>query len=253
MILGIIQARMNSKRLPGKVLKPLEGEPMLFRQYERVRRSQELNRLVVATSDAVSDNVIERMCQQKNIPCFRGSEEDVLDRFYQVACQFAPSHVVRLTADCPLSDPDLIDQVVRFHIKGNYDYTSNTIAPTYPDGLDVEVVRWIALETTYREAKLPSEREHVTSFLYNHPERFRLGNFIGLHALGHLRWTVDESADYLFAKKIYGALYQSHPNFSTSDILDCLAKHPKWGNINSHIRRDEGYAISLKKDKEYFK
>src|SRR5215831_8692767 len=174
MILGILQARASSRRLPGKVLKPILGRPMLERQIERVRRSRRMDRLTVATSTDASDDAIAALCQALTVDCFRGSLEDVLDRFYQAARQYAPRAVVRLTGDCPLTDPRVIDELIETHCREGYDYTANVLPPRQiPDGLDVEVIAMSCLETTWREAKLPSEREHVTPFIYNHRERFR--------------------------------------------------------------------------------
>jgi len=250
MILGILQARVASTRLPRKVLKEILGEPMLWRQIERLQKSKTVDALVVATSLDPGDDEIERLCRSHGVLCRRGSPEDVLDRFYQVVREFRPRHIVRLTGDCPLCDPGLIDQVTQFHLGGNYDYTTNTLEVTYPDGLDVEVMRAPALQRAHREAALKSEREHVTAFIYKHPERFRIGSFKGSSDLSRHRWTVDEAADFEFVKRIYEALYPSNPNFSYRDILKLLEVHPEWVNLNAHIKRDEGYEISLRKDRE---
>lgn len=250
MILGILQARVASTRLPKKVLKEILGEPMLWRQIERLQRSKTLDTLVVATSLDPSDDEIEVLCRKRGVLCRRGSLEDVLDRFYQVVREFQPHHIVRLTGDCPLCDPSLMDQVVQFHLEGKYDYTTNTWELTYPDGLDVEVVCAPAFERAYQEAKLKSEREHVTSFIYSHPERFRIGNFKGSTDLSRHRWTVDEAADFEFVKRVYEKLYPENPQFSCHDILKLLKVHPEWVHLNAHIKRDEGYEISLQNDKE---
>ena len=174
MILGILQARASSRRLPGKVLKPILGRPMLERQIERLRRARRLDGLVVATSTDAGDDAIDALCRSLGVECFRGSLEDVLDRFYRAVLRHAPQSAVRLTADCPLADPAVIDRLVELHAAGGYDYTSNTLVRTYPDGLDAEVVALPCLEAAWREAALPSEREHVTPFIYNRPQRFRL-------------------------------------------------------------------------------
>jgi len=165
MILAILQARVSSTRLPGKVLKPILGMPMLLRQIERVKQAKLIEQLLVATSDDKSDDPIEQLCRENDIACFRGSLDDVLDRFYQAAKPYQPDHIVRLTGDCPLIDPQLIDEVVVFCLSGDYDYVSNAFEPTYPDGLDVEVFRFPCLQQAWEEAELPSEREHVTLFI----------------------------------------------------------------------------------------
>lgn len=249
MILAVLQARFSSSRLPGKVLMDLLGEPMLYRQVERILRSKRIDSLVVATSSEGSDDQVWQMCLDKGLDCFRGSLEDVLDRFYQVARQLAPEHVVRLTGDCPLTDPVVIDGVVELHLTEGNDYTSNTIEPTFPDGLDVEVITWDALRTAWERASLPSEREHVTSYVHKRPDQFRLGNYryIG-RDLSELRWTVDEPEDFLFVQKVYEALYPKNSAFTTADALNLLSQQSELVEINKGFKRNEGYAKSLEKD-----
>ena len=242
-ILGLLQARTSSSRLPGKVLKPILGEPMLVRQLERVSRAQSLDHLIVATSSDPSDDAIEALCRSANVACFRGSLDDVLDRFYQAALAFRPfrpGHIVRLTGDCPLADPDLIDRVVSFHLAGDYDDSGNAVVATFPDGLDVEIVRFSILEQAWQEAVRPFDREHVTMFIHAHPERFRIGSYENPINLSHLRWTVDEAEDFALVTAIYEALYPKNPAFTTADILDLLARRPELSNMNQRIERFEG-------------
>ena len=248
MILAILQARVSSTRLPGKVLKPILGVPMLMRQVERINRAKLFDRFLVATSVHPTDDPVEELCRTQGIECFRGSLDDVLDRFYQAARPYRPDHVVRLTGDCPLADPELIDEVIAYHLKGDFDYTSNTLEPTYPDGLDVEVFRWTCLEEAWKEAGLPSQREHVTPFIYLQPERFKLGSVKGNSDLSSLRWTVDEYVDFELVTKIYEALYPSKPCFNMRDILELLKQHPELNCINNHLRRNEGLEKSLRED-----
>ncbi len=250
MNLAIIQARMSSTRLPGKVIKSILGQPLLIRLVERVKRSNQLDNIVVATSREVTDDVIAELCEQHSIQCYRGSLEDVLDRFYQAASLFCPSNIIRITGDCPLVDPELIDKIIQFHEDGGFDYTSNTIEPTFPDGLDVEVFKYYCLKQAWQESKLPSEREHVTPFFYNNPQRFKLGNFKGQRDLSHLRWTVDNHEDFILVSRIYQELYPSNSNFTTKDILSFITKYPEVNNINSNFQRNEGYLVSLKNDLE---
>jgi spore coat polysaccharide biosynthesis protein SpsF len=172
----------------------------------------------------------------------------VLDRFYQASQAFRPDHIVRLTADCPLTDPVLIDEVIDFYLKGNFDYASNSVKATYPDGLDMEIFRFSCLESAWREADMPSQREHVTSFIYQHPQRFNLGQYESDVDLSHLRWTVDEPKDFELVSMIYEALYQENPNFSTQDILRLLDLHPEWAHWNTQHQRNEGYKKSLEAD-----
>lgn len=232
---------MSSTRLPGKMLKPILGRPMLARQLERLARMRLVGCLVVATSDMRDDNEIEALCGDLGVTCYRGALDDVLDRVYLAAKNHSPEHVVRLTGDCPLADPALIDALIAFHCEGGYDYSSNTLTPTWPDGLDAEVCRFSALESAWQEAQGAAVREHVTPFLYNHPERFRMGDFRNSVDLSSLRWTVDEPEDFDFVERVYQALYPGNPSFTTDDILALLDYNPDLSAINNRFRRNEGY------------
>lgn len=253
MNLAILQARISSSRLPGKVLKPILGKPMLLRQIERVGRAKKIDHLVVATSLDKSDDEIEKNCKTTNIDCFRGSLDDVLDRFYQAAKKYNPEHIVRLTGDCPLADPEVIDGIIKMHIEGGYDYTSNGIIRTLPDGLDVEIFTYKALKESWHESFLPSHREHVTGFINSKPDRYSLGSYTKNTDLSHLRWTVDEELDFVLVEKIYNELYPENPNFTTSDILELLERKPELKVINAQYKCNEGLEKSLKKDQEYLR
>lgn len=221
MILAILQARMSSTRLPGKVMRPLAGEPMIGRQIERLRRAASLDRLVVATSTGGEDDALAVYCEGLGAPVFRGALDDVLGRFAAAVERFGPADaVVRLTADCPLADPDVVDEVVRTHLADGADYTSNVLPNrTFPKGLDVEAVRTASLMAAAREAADPYEREHVTPFLYRRPERFRIASVERSPSLAHLWWTVDTPEDYAFVSKVYDALYAANPTFTSEDVL----------------------------------
>jgi spore coat polysaccharide biosynthesis protein SpsF len=248
MVLAILQARLSSSRLPGKVLKPILGMPMLARQIERIWRAKSIDNLLIATSTDPTDDGIEELCKKINIECFRGSLDDVLDRFYQAAQLYSPKHIVRLTGDCPLCDPDLIDRVIEFHLAGDFDYTSNTIEPTYPDGLDVEVVRLSCLEQVWHCAKRPSQREHVTLFIHQNPDLFKLGNYKNTIDLSDLRWTVDEPLDFDLVSEIYAALYPQKSDFTTQDVLSLLEINPQLKYTNLYYQRNEGLQKSLHLD-----
>lgn len=248
MVLGLLQARFSSSRLPGKVMLPVLGRPMLCRQLERLRRARRLDGLVVATSLSPTDDPIAHLAVEEGLPVVRGSLEDVLDRFYRAAQPYTPQHVVRLTGDCPLADPALVDAIVAAHLDGDLDYTSNALEPTFPDGLDVEVVRFACLEEAWREATLPSQREHVTPFVHGRPDRYRLLSFKGAEDLSALRWTVDEPDDFELVRTIYEELYPGNPTFSTRDILALLDRRPELKTVNTTHRRNEGYARSLARD-----
>ncbi len=251
MILAVLQARMSSSRFPGKVLAPLLGEPMLFRQIERIRRARSIDDLVVATSTDESDRPLAEACAARGVKVARGSLGDVLDRFVTAARPFAPEAVVRLTGDCPLADPAVIDAVVARFRSGAFDYASNVEPATYPDGLDVEVVRMSALVRAHQDACLPSEREHVTPYVRNHPEIFPRANVENPVNLAHLRWTVDEPADLVFVEEVYRRLYPANPAFTTGDILELLDRDPRLADINAGFERNAGMAKSLIADRDF--
>jgi spore coat polysaccharide biosynthesis protein SpsF len=250
-ITALLQARTSSRRLPGKVLADLHGRPMLERQIERVSRSTHIERLIVATSDDASDDAIAALCRELGVGCFRGSLDDVLARFYAAACSLSPrpEHIVRLTGDCPLADAALIDRLIAFHLEASADYSSNALERRFPQGLDAEVIRFSALEAAQREATLPSEREHVTPFLYRRPERFRIASMRGERELGALRWTVDELADLRFVRRVFAALYPSDPAFSWLDVLALVERDPTLAQENAAVDPSEGWRRSLEADK----
>mgnify|MGYP006413364719 CR=1 FL=1 len=248
MILAILQARQTSTRLPQKVLLPILGKPMLIRQIERIKNAKNIDQLIVATSTDRSDTQIYNLCKINKIPCFRGNLNDVLDRFYQASKIFKAKHIVRLSGDCPLIDPSVIDNVINLYFSKNYDYVSNTITPTFPDGLDVEIFNKKSLKTSWEKASLPSEREHVTPFIIKNKKLFNIGNFKNKIDLSHLRWTVDEKEDFDFVTKVYDHLYPKNSKFDTQDILHLIKKIPSLRKINDKYNRNEGYKISLNKD-----
>jgi len=245
MILALLQARVSSSRLPGKVLKPILEQPMLFRQIERLVRCRRIDRLVVTTSTDPSDDPLVAECTRRNISVHRDSLFDVLERFASAARVFRPNIVVRLTGDCPLADWELIDQAIDAFQAGGYDYLTNAEPPTYPDGLDVEVVSEKALLDAAVTAQLPSEREHVTLFIRNHPERFNIGRLTQSMDLSFHRWTVDDPEDLDLVQRIYEALYPANAAFTTADVLAFLQSNPELMAINSHIERDAGLRKSL--------
>ena len=245
-VVGIVQARMGSTRLPGKVLIEIAGRPMLWHVVNRVGQAKMLNTVVVASSDDSSDDAVVAFCRQERIPCFRGNEDDVLDRYYQAAKWMNADVIVRITADCPLIDPDIVDEVVRVYMNGNNDYVSNANPPTYPDGLDTEVFSFQALELACREAKWLSEREHVTPYIRKHPELFRTGNVAYSEDLSHMRWTVDEPQDLEFVRAVYSSLGSA--SFRLADVLNLLRKHSELMEMNAGIGRNEGFQKSVRMD-----
>jgi len=247
---AIIQARSGASRLPGKVLLEVMGKTILEYVIERVGKAECVEDIVVATSCNKKDSKIEDLADRLRIKVYRGSEEDVLDRFYQAAGIFKIGHIIRITADCPLIDPDIIDKAVRLYFKSNADYCSNTLEETFPDGEDVEVFSRDALNRAWEEASLMSEREHVTPYIKKHPEKFKLASFKNKKNLSGKRWTLDEARDFKFIKAVLEMLYPTSPDFHLADILDIVRRNPYLESMNSGIIRNEGYLTSLAKDKQ---
>ncbi len=237
-ITAIIQARMGSTRLPGKVLKKIKNKTILEYQLERVRRAALINETIVATSTNDIDNVIVELCNELGVRVYRGSETDVLSRYYEAAIESGAEVVVRLTSDCPLIDPEVIDQVIKLYLDyTDVDYVSNAIERTFPRGLDTEVFSMEALQVTFKNAVLPSEREHVTAYMYSHPERFNLLNFSSERDLSKHRWTVDTIEDFELIERILTSLYPHNPHFTFHDVLHLLDENPSWALINGHIEQ----------------
>jgi glutamate-1-semialdehyde aminotransferase/spore coat polysaccharide biosynthesis protein SpsF (cytidylyltransferase family)/predicted dehydrogenase len=246
-VVAIIQARMGSTRLPGKSMAEIEKRPMLWHVVQRVKRATLVDRVVVATSTSPADDAIENMCRENGVPCYRGSESDVLDRFYVAAHAEKASQVVRITADCPLIDPEVIDRVVRRFQRGDLDYASNAMVRNYPDGLDTEIFSFSALERAWHEATKTSEREHVTPYLRS--EKFRVANVEnGSTSLyQRYRWTVDEAEDLEFIRAVYKA-FRGKDNFGMKDVLELIEKTPGLEKMNSEIVSNRGYYKSLFED-----
>lgn len=247
--LVIIQARCGSSRLPGKVMKDLCGEPMLLRMIERVQRSNAIDEVMVATTIEREDLPVVALCAEHNIRVFSGSENDVLDRFYQAARLLDPEFVVRLTGDCPCVDPLVLDQAIAAMDESS-DYLAMS-SKTFPDGMGVEIVRFSALEKSWREANLKSEREHVTQYIIKHKDLFACQDFVsplGFH--GDERWTVDEPEDFELITKIFENFFKDGVvvPFEYGDILRFLDANPELRKINSCYSRDEGLAKSLRED-----
>lgn len=226
-MLAILQARTSSSRLPGKVLMDLAGAPMIVRQIERLRRSRAITRIVIATSELASDDPLQAVGDGIGVEVFRGPLEDVLARFAGAVARFASpqAHVMRLTADCPLADPALIDAAAALHLAACADITTVQKTWSFPKGLDAEIVRTTALLAAHAEAADPHEREHVTPFLYRRPERFAVAGLTRDPPL-RWRWTVDTREDFAFVEAVYRDLHPQNPAFSSADILAWQAAHP---------------------------
>jgi len=239
---------MRSTRLPKKVLLPLGNKTILENVVDRVRQAKTIGQVIVATSTEPDDDAIAKLCEEKGIQYFRGSHEDVLDRYYQTAKKFNAEHICRITADCPLIDPAVLDEAVKQYQKGGYDQVSNSHpVATYPDGFDTWIFSFAALEKSWQEAKLPSEREHVTSYMWNHPEKFKIFNVKNKVDWSGYRLTIDEDRDYEALKIIV----EQVKDLTMENIVKFLDEHPEVKKINAPIERDEGYRKSLEEDKKF--
>jgi len=243
---AIIQARMGSTRLPGKIMKEVCGRPLLWHLLSRLKYSKRIKKIVVAIPTLKQDDIIEKNVRKWGFDVFRGDPNDLLDRYYKAARKFKANTIVRITADCPLIDPKIVDMVLKEYSSGNFDVVKTD--ETFPDGLDAATFSFAAIEKAWKEARLPSEREHVGTYILNHPEMFRIKIITNNEDLGYMRWTVDEERDYQFVKAVFERLYEGGKMFYMKDVLDLLKKEPKLQDINKNIIRNEGYLKSLKED-----
>jgi spore coat polysaccharide biosynthesis protein SpsF len=233
----VVQARMNSTRLPGKVLLPLAEEPLLLRMYERISAAKNVGQIVVAITNDESDDKLITLCKKHSIKTFRGSTEDLLDRHYKAAKKFDAEVVIKIPSDCPLIDPEIIDKVTLYYInnRGKFDFVSNLHPPSYPDGNDVEIMTIETLETAWLNSKKYFEREHSTPYIWENPDKFRIGNVAwetGLDYSMTYRLTIDYKEDYEFIKKVYDELYPKNKMFGLNDILLLLEEKPEIKKIN---------------------
>lgn len=236
-IVGIVQARMGSTRLPGKVLRNIVGSTMLAHVLQCVKQAALIDEVLVATTVESADEAIVVECKHLGVPVFRGDEQDVLDRYYRAAQICQAEVIVRITSDCPLIDPETIDHVTREFLTSRcLDYASNTLSPrTFPRGLDVEVILFDALERAWREDDNPAWREHVTPYIYRHPEKFKLHAVANDVDYSHMRWTVDTAEDLDFVRRIYD--HFGHARFSWHEVLTVLEQHPEWMELNRHVQQ----------------
>lgn len=245
----ITQARTGSNRLPGKVLKEIHGKTLLQIHLERLSHCKNIDHLIVATTTSEEDEKIYNFAKDRGFKSYRGSEDDVLDRFYQAAKPLKPDWIVRVTSDCPLLDPDLVDHVIDFARKKGVDYASNTIEANYPDGQDIEVFTFSALKKAWDHAQKSSEREHVTPYIRNHSdmmggELFTAANFPSEQDYSKIRMTVDEPEDFELIKKL---IHKLGTDRTWKEYTDYIIEH-NLGSMNQSIQRNEGYLKSLKED-----
>jgi len=249
----IIQARYSSTRLPGKVLKKVLEKPLLWYIIKRIEQVKTPNTLIIATGDVDANKPIINFAKKYNLNYSIGNEDDVLDRYYQTAKENNGDIIVRITADCPLTDPKLIDRGLDIILNDNYDYVSNVRPATYPDGFDIEIFSFKALETAWKEAKLPSEREHVTPYIWKNPDKFPAKNYEFKVDVHTIRLTVDNPEDFILISKIIEEFQDSWENFQAEDVVNYLTQNPELLEINAQLVRNEGFLKSLEEDKKFLK
>lgn len=241
-VVCIVQARVGSTRLPGKVLKKICGKTILEHDIDRLRRFKEIDKIVIATTTLEKDNAIVEECERLGVMYFRGSEDDVLSRYYYAAKENNADIVVRITSDCPLIDPEISENIIKYYIdnKNKYDYVSNTIDRTYPRGLDTEVFSFKVLERAFKEAVSLRDKEHVTPYIWNNPQIFKLAQYKNHEDYSHLRWTLDTEEDFELINKIYNLLYPNmNSKFQFDNILDLYDKYPELKSINVNVKQKE--------------
>ncbi len=240
----IIQARMGSTRLPGKVMLPLIGEPVLYRIVERILDCKYVDEIVVATTKEIQDDPIVQLGQRMKVGVYRGSEDNILSRYYEAATEFKFDIVIRITSDCPLIDPQILDDMIKKFKKLNShrrkcDYLSNVLIRTFPRGIDAEIFWYDILRKAFNEANKNYQREHVTPFIRENPKRFQLINYSNSKDQSQHRWCLDEKDDYNFISKIYEHLYPLNPKFRLNDVIEILNQRPDLITINAHIKQKE--------------
>jgi spore coat polysaccharide biosynthesis protein SpsF len=235
-VVAIIQARMGSTRLPGKVLKDVEGETVLARVVNRLRRARLIHEVLVATTDRPADDVIVQHCRSLSVSVSRGDQEDVLDRYFRAAQLAKADIVVRITSDCPLIDPEITDKTIAAFLAARPDYASNALDRTYPRGLDTEVMFFATLARAWQQARKPYERTHVTPYIYEHPAEFKLLSVTGDENYSHLRWTVDTPEDLELIRAIYSRL-KDKPAFLWQDALDVVNREPALSELNRFVKQ----------------
>ena len=242
-IAAIVQARMTSTRLPGKVLMEIVGKPMLWHVVNRLKFSKKLDNIILAIPNTKENDILEKFAKNNKIKYFRGSEEDVLSRYYEAAKKFDIDVVVRITSDCPLIDPEIVDVVIERHLKSNADYTANILKRTFPKGLDTEVFSFEVLEKAYQKAKEMYQREHVTPYIYENSSIFKLQNIEADDKLRQpeLRLTVDTKKDLKLVREIYRHLYKPEEIFYIEEIVDLFKEHPELLKINQNVHQKNLY------------
>ena len=249
MIGCIIQARTGSSRLPGKVLMKLDKNyTVLDYVTKQLSFCKLIDKMIIATTNLEQDDIIEQAAKKLRIECFRGDSDNVLDRYYRCAKKFEIDNILRITSDCPLIDPEIVDRVIEKYLTREYDYVSNTLIRTFPDGTDAEIFSFNVLEKAWKNATLSSEKEHVTLYIINKKVGYRLGNLENDEKVGRQRWTLDRIEDFELIKKIIERI-DKRP-ILMKDVLDLLSNEPELIKINAHIPANEGMLKSLKRDED---
>lgn len=239
---AIIQARCGSTRFPNKVFALIDGKPLLWHVVNRLKYATKIDDIIVATTVSEKDDKIEEWCKENNVHCFRGSEENVLNRYYSASEAYPSDYVVRITADDPFKEPKVIDAVITKLIEEGYDHVTNNLPPSFPEGLDCEAFKKSALDRSEKEAETAFEREHVTQYIYHHPEFFKIGNVSNDENLSYLRWTVDKDVDFEMVKAVYAHRNPGNKGILLMDeILDILKANPEIEKINSEVERSAMY------------
>ncbi len=239
---AIIQARCGSTRLPGKIFMAINGKPLLWHVVNRLKYAELIDDIIVATTKDSKDDATEEWCNENEIKCYRGSEDDVLNRFYNAAVAFPCDVIVRVTADDPFKEPTIVDKIIKKLIDENLDLSCNVFPPSFPEGLDCEVFTFNVLEKMEKTTNNPYDREHVTPYIYNHPEKFKIGNLTSSRQLSNYRWTIDNKEDY----EMVNAIYEKRKNgqeeiLLMEEILEILEENPELASINSDVKRSAMY------------
>ena len=249
-VVAIVQARMRSTRFPGKVMREIVGKPVLWHVINRLKKAKLIDKIIVATTDSESDRAVLKLAEDCGIDSYAGSQDDVLDRYYQVSKEYDAEIIVRVTADCPLIDPQIVDKVISHYLenKDKLDYVRSGLS--FPDGVgDTEVFSFATLGKACKEARLLSEREHVTPYIWKNPEIFRIATVENDEDLSDMRLVLDDGNDFLVVTEIFSNLYKEDEVFHLKDIFNFLSKTPELLELNKRTIRNEGYLKSVAKDK----
>ena len=244
----IIEARTGSTRLPNKVLAKIEDRPMIFYVINRAKKIKSVEQILLSTTKEKNDQVLLEIAEKSGIIGFAGDTNDVLNRDYQCALKVNAEPIIRITGDCPLLDPNTVEDMLQFFLKNNYDYVSNRITPTYPDGLDAEIYSFETLQKTAQEAKWSSERELVTTYITKNPKKFKIFNYKGKDDFSNLRWSIDQEEDLRFVREVYSKM-KPKIDFSMTEMLELISKNPYLSEINKDIMRNEGHLKIYKNDR----